>query len=217
MLAIGNGLRYRCFLGVGLAVRTHRRLRVHEVIHGNAATLGDLVVVEIMRASNFHRTRAEILVRIFIRDDRDQAAQLFRANRNFAELTDDRGIAFVRWMHRNCAITQHRFRTRSGNGDIVARFAQRLNTVFVFLDILIGRTTRERVLEVPHVASHFDILDLKIGNRCFKMRIPVHQTLAAIDETFVIHLHEDLDHGIMEVALCIRGRTGGSGHGEGFA
>ncbi len=51
---------------------------------------------------------------------------------------------------------------------------------------------------MPHMARDFDILDLKIGNRGFKMRIPVHQTLAAIDEALVVHIDKDLQHRVVE-------------------
>lgn len=45
--------------------------------------LGHLVIVEVMRARDFYRTRPEIHIRIFICDDWDQAAMFFRSHRNF--------------------------------------------------------------------------------------------------------------------------------------
>ena len=60
-LAVGDGLGGGGFLDIGLAVGAHRGFGVHQVIHRDAAAFGDLIVVEIMRAGDLHRTRAESL------------------------------------------------------------------------------------------------------------------------------------------------------------
>ena len=62
---------------------------------------------------------------------------------------------------------------------------------------------------MPHMARNLDILDLKVGNRRFKMRVPVDQSFATIDQTFFIHLNKDLDHRIVEIAALIRGGVWG--------
>ena len=62
---------------------------------------------------------------------------------------------------------------------------------------------------MPHMARNLDILDLKVGNRRFKMRVPVDQSFAAIDQTFSTHLNKDLDHRIVEIAALIRGGVWG--------
>jgi len=49
------------------------------------------------------------------------------------------------------------------------------------------------------------------------MRIPVHQPLAAVDVALAVHLHEDADHRVVEVAVFARRRAGGARHGEGLA
>ena len=67
------------------------------------------------------------------------------------------------------------------------------------------------------MTGDFDILDFQIRNRGLEMRVPVDQTLAAIDQALVVHLDEDLDHGVMEVAFVTRRRVRRTGHGEGVA
>lgn len=57
---------------------------------------------------------------------------------------------------------------------------------------------------MPHMAGHFAVLDLKIGNRGLEMRVPVHQPLAAIDDALVIQIHEDADHGVVEIPFLAR-------------
>ena len=46
------------------------------------------------------------------------------------------------------------------------------------------------------------------------MRVPIDQTFAAINQAFLIHLNENFDDGVMEIAILIRGGIGGARHGE---
>ena len=63
--------------------------------------------------------------------------------------------------------------------------------------MFVGHAVGQRIGEVPIGAVHLALLDLQIGNRRLEMRVPVHQTLVAIDQTFLVQLHEDLaDSGI---------------------
>ncbi len=208
-------------IGIGRAVVAHPRRHVHQAVAGNAGALRDGVVVEIMRAGDLHRAGAEIGVGVVVGDDRDQAAVFLRSDGDLAELAHDRRIAFVGGVHRHGAVAQHCLGPRCGDGDVVADFAQRDVAVCVLLDILIGRPLPfhggERVLEMPHVAWRLDILDLEVGDRGLEMRVPVHQPLAAVDQTLAIHLDEDLDDRVVEIALFALRRLRCAGHGEGFA
>ena len=170
-----------------------------------------------MRAGDLDRARAEILVGVFVCNDRDAAALRFGADGDFAQLANDRRVAFVRGVHRDRAIAQHGFRAGRRDRDIVAFLGKRHVTVFVFFDVSVGRAICQRVFEVPHVAVDFGGFDLEVGNRGLEMRVPVYQTLAAIDQALVVHIHEDLDHGVVEVAFLARRRAGGTGHGKGVA
>ncbi len=160
-----------------------------------------------MRAGDLDRARAEIRFRIFVSDDRDQAAMLLRADRDFAQLADDRRIALVRRMDGNGAIAQHGFRTRRGDRDIIALFGKDDIPVRILLDIGIGLAAGQRVFEVPHVAFDFPGLDFKIGDRRFELRIPVDQPLAAVDQAFLIERDEDFENGLGQTLV----------HGEAFA
>ena len=142
---------------------------------------------------------------------------LLGADRNFAELADNRRIALVQRMDRNRAVAQHGLGPRRGDGDVVASLAQRNFAVLVLFDIFVGLAARQRVFEMPHMAGRLEVLDLKVRNRRFEMRVPVDQPLAAIDQALVIHLHKDLDDGVVEIALVARRRIRRAGHGESFA
>ena len=216
-LTFGDGQRKRGFVCIRRTIGAQGTFGVHQAVHGDAAAFGDLVIVEIMRAGDFHRARAEIGIGVFVGDDRDQTTVFFGPNRNFAQLTHDGRIACIRRMHRNCAVAQHRFGAGCRDRDIVAGFVQRHVPVFVFFDVFIGRTTRERVFKVPHIAVDFDVFDFKIRDGSFKLRIPVDQPFTAIDQVVVVHLNKNFDDGIVEILLPGFRITGRTTHGKSFA
>ena len=203
-------LRHGGGLGMGHAVAAHPRPGVHQPVAGDACAFRHAIVVEIMRAGDLHRARAEGRIGMLVGDDRDQAAVLLGPHRDLAELADDGRIARVRRMHRHRAIAQHGFGAGGGDGDVIALLGQDDAAFLVLLDVSIGLAARQRVFEMPHMARHFGILDLQIGDRRLEMRIPVHQPLAAIDQPLVIHVDKDLDHRIVEIALFALGRALGA-------
>ena len=171
-----------------------------------------------MRAGDLDRAGAEILIRVFVGDDRDQATLILWPDGDLAIGPDQRRVALIRGVHRDRAVAQHRFGARRGDGDIVALFAEGDVPVFISFQILIGRTAGQGVLEMPHMACDLDILDFKIRDRRLEMRVPVDQPLAAIDEPLVEHLDKDLDDGVMEIrrhAVAV-GIAGGAAHGKGL-
>ncbi len=86
----------------------HPRLLVHQHDQRNVVAPRHLKVIEVMGASDFNSTCAEIRIWIFIRDDRDMAF----GNRQAHQFADKILVAFVRRMHGYRAIAQHRFRAR---------------------------------------------------------------------------------------------------------
>jgi hypothetical protein len=197
--AVDDRLSLFRFLRIRRAIGPHGPLGVHQTVHRDLTAQGDLIVVEVVRTGDLHRTGAEIGIRILIGDDRDQAAVFLRTNRNFAELADDWLVALVRRVNGHRAVAQHGFRAGGGDGDVVPRLAQGDVAVLILLDILIGLPAGQRVLEVPHVAVGFDVLDLKVGNRRFELRIPVDQPLVLVDQAFLVEINEDLQHRIRQV------------------
>ena len=49
------------------------------------------------------------------------------------------------------------------------------------------------------------------------MRVPIDQAFAPVDQAFVIHFNEHLDHGIMEIPRLAFRRAGRAGHRKGCA
>ena len=170
-----------------------------------------------MRPGDLHRAGPEGRVGVFIGNDRDQAALILWPHGNFTKFPDDWRIAFIRWMHGNRAIAQHGFGPRRGDGNVIARFAQCHIPLGILFNVVIGFPASQRVFEMPHMPRHFDILDLQIGNRGFKLRVPVHQPLAAIDQALGVKIDKDLDHRVVEIALFPRRCARRAGHRKGLA
>ena len=184
-----------------LAVGAHGRLEVHQPVERNIVAPGDRIIVEVVRAGDLHRARAERRIGIFVGNDRNQAPVLLRPDGNLAQLADDRGIALVRGMDGDRAVAQHRLGPRRGDRDIVARLAQRDIAVGILLDIFIGLAAGQRIFEVPHMAVDVAVLDLEVGNRRLELGIPVDQPLAAVDEAFAIERDEDLDDRLRQALV----------------
>ena len=56
---------------------------------------------------------------------------------------------------------------------------------------------------MPIGAVHLALLDLQVRDGGLEMRVPVHQPLVAIDQTFLVQLHEDLaDGGVQPLVQC---------------
>jgi hypothetical protein len=108
---------------IGLAVVAHRAFSSISRYSGMSLRRAT-IVVEVVRAGDLDRAGAEVGVRILVGDDRDQAAMLLRADRDFAQLADDRRIALVGRVHGHRAVAQHGFGPGRGDGDVVARLAQ---------------------------------------------------------------------------------------------
>ena len=87
------------------AIAAHRGDFVHKAVHRDAVALRDAVIILVVRAGNLHRARSKIGVGIFVSDNRDQAAMVFRADGDFTKFADDRLVALIARMHRNRAVT----------------------------------------------------------------------------------------------------------------
>ena len=70
---------------------------------------------------------------------------------------------------------------------------------------------------MPHVPVDIHIFDFQIRNGRLEMRVPVDEAFAAIDQAVFVHLDEDLDDGVVEVAFFACRRIRSPGHGEGVA
>ena len=165
-----------------------------DVEHGQAVTLAERVVVEVVRGRDLHAAGAEFAVDVVIGDDRNLAV----AERQDHRLADQMPVALVLRVHGHGRVAEHGFRARGRDDDVVERAAFGIGP---------GCAVRERIAEVPELAVLLLAEDFEIGDRGLQHRVPIHEALAAIDQTVLVQLHEVLDDG-----LRVRGV-----HREGFA
>ena len=86
-------------------------------------------------------------------------------------------IAFIRRVHRDSHVGQHRFGARGSNADEAAAILQ-------------------RIFEMPEFAVDLTRFNLKVGNRGFQARVPVDEALIAVQQTLVVKLDEHLDDSL---------------------
>ena len=63
------------------------------------------------------------------------------------------------------------------------------------------RAVAERVLDVPHETVALFVLNFEITDRALQHRVPVHQALAAVDQSLLIQLHKGLSHGLGQLVV----------------
>ena len=110
-------------------------------------------------------------------------------------------------MDGNGAIAQHRLGPGRGDRDIIALLAEGNVSVLILLDIFIGLAILQRIFEMPEMAVDLFIFHFQIGDGGFEMRIPINETLIAIDQPFIVKLNENAQDRIGKALI----------HGEAFA
>ncbi len=161
---------------VGVAVERDPGLGIQDVDRAAAMTAADLEVVEIVRRRDLHRAGALLRVRVFVGDDRDQAADQRQAH----ALAHERGVALVLGVDGDRRVAQHRLGACRRHGDDLAGLGTGL--------------VHDRIVEVPEVALHLDLLDLEVRDRGLELRVPVHEALVAVDQALRVQIDEDLRH-----------------------
>ena len=152
---------------LGRAVFIHVSGLVENAQHFEVVTLADFKVIKVVSRRDLHAARTEILVDIFVGDNGNFAV----GERQLEHLAHQVLVAFVVGVNSNGLIAEECFRTGSGNHDAFG-------------------TIHGRVADFPHVAVFFFAFDFKIGDSRLQFRIPVDQTQALVDETFVVELDE---------------------------
>ena len=148
-------------------------LGVEDADRRQPVTAADLEIVEVVRWGYLYRAGPLLGVRVFIGHNGDAAPN----QRQDDELPDQVLVARILGMHRHRGVAQHGF--GPGGGD---------------RDPGVGQPF-ERVLEIPEMALHLDLLDLEVGDGGEELRVPVDQTLVLVDEAGAIKLDEDPQNG----------------------
>ena len=153
-----------------------------DVDQGQTVTLADGVVVEIVGGCDFHAAGAERAIDIIVGDDRNGAA----GERQRDVLADQMFVALVVGMNHHGGVAQHRFRARGGDGQ---------PTQFTLWSI------DEGIKNMPKMAVFFLTHDFQIRHGSLEFRIPIHQALAAINQTVFKQPHEYFRHHFRELVV----------------
>ena len=95
---------------------------VEHVARLESGALTDLKVIKIMSRRNFHGARTQFRIGMFVSDNRDQTAGDGQAD----IFADQMRVAFIRRVHRDRHVGQHRLRARGGNAYEAAAIFQRI-------------------------------------------------------------------------------------------
>ena len=171
------------FVEISIGGKRHLRLRIEHVDEPQPMPLADLEIVEVMRRGDFHRAGALLGIGIFVGDDRDQPAD----QRQTHALSDQRRIALVLRMHGDRRVAQHRLGPRRRDDDIFAGLFPGSSTI--------GYLKRHRW---PFTST---CCDFEIGDRRVQRRVPVDETLVAVEQAVAIELNENLAHGARQAFI----------------
>ena len=131
-----------------------------------------LEVVEVVCRRDLDRPRALLGIGVVIGDDRQAAAD----QRQHGAAADEAPIALVLRVHGDGGIAQHGLGPGGGDDDVLAG------------------PPLQRVADVPEPAvPHLALLDLQVGDRGAQHRVPVDQTLVAVDQALPVEGDEDLE------------------------
>jgi hypothetical protein len=144
---------------------------VEDVDQGKVVAAADLVVVEVVPWRDLHAAGAEGGIYVLICDDRHEPSR----DRQAHLATDQRTVALVVGVYGDRGVAQHGLRSRGRDGEMTAA---------------VGK----RVAEVPELALLRLGQHLEVRKRRVQHGIPVDETLAAVDEPFLVQAYEHFGH-----------------------
>jgi hypothetical protein len=136
-----------------------------------AVRAADLEVVRVVAGRDLQRAGSELRLHVPVGDDL-QAAPDERQDRG---LPDQARVALVVRVHRDRGVGEHRLRPHRGDGDRAA-------------------TGGERVVDVVERVGDLALLDLEVGDRRARARVPVDDPVVAVDQALAVQVDEDLHH-----------------------
>ena len=135
-------------------------------------TVADGVIVEVVGGGDFDAAAAEFGIDVVVDNDGDASAGQ-RQGDLFAHQV---AIALVAGVNGDSGVSEHGFGAGGGDHHVAAAVGQ-------------------RVAEMPQMAVFFSGFHFQVGNGGVQYRIPVHQALAAVDQTFFVQTDENFPNG----------------------
>ena len=167
-LGLGDGQppkRLRGLVGDPPVLADHRGL-------GEAVAAADLEVVGVVGGRDLQRARPELGPDVIVGDD----LQLAPDERQDRRLADHPPVAIILRIDRDRGVGEHRLGADGGNRDR-------------------ARAARQRVVDVVERVADVARLDLQVGDRRARPRVPVDHVAIAIDAPLLIQGDEHPEHG----------------------
>ena len=133
-----------------------------------AVALPHAIVIEVVRRGDFDAAGAELGVDVFLVGN---DGNLATGERQFQQFANHVFVAFIMRVDSHGAVAEQGFRARGGDHQMTVAVGQ-------------------RVTHVPHVAVFFFVEHFQIGHRGVQFRIPVDQTLAAVDQAVFVEANK---------------------------
>ena len=131
----------------------------------------DLEVVGVVAGRDLQRAGAELRLDVRVGDDPQPPPD----ERQDRRLADQARVALVVRVHRDRGVGQHRLRPHRGHRHRADARGQ-------------------RVVDVVERVGDLALLDLEVGDRRARARVPVDDPVVAVDQALVVEVDEDLHH-----------------------
>ncbi len=158
-------------VGLGYLV-VERRVVGQDVVHRQVMALADFVVIEIVRRRYLDAAGAELGLDVVVGNNRDLSAD----DGEFDFLAHEVTVALVVGVHGDGAVAQHGFGAGRRDDKMAVAVSQ-------------------RIAEMPEFAGFVLRQHLEVGQCRVQDRIPIHEALAPVDQSFLVQGDEDLAHG----------------------
>ncbi len=149
--------------------------RSEDVDLREAVAQPDVIVVEIMSGGDLDDARTKLRIDIRIGDDGNLAIRQRQAHHRPHPVP----IAIVIGVHGDRRIPEEGLRAGRGDHDVTG-------------------SVRQRIPEVPQRSVFLLALHFEIGQRGEQHRVPIHQALAAVDQTLGVQAHENLGNRLRQ-------------------
>ncbi len=143
-----------------------------------------IVVVDVVGGSNLQGAGTELAVHVFVHDDGHHATHA--GHDDFLAL--EPLVALVLGVHAHGGVAHDGLGTGGGNDDVVLSGYTGISGNSGVFNI---------VAEVEQFAMAFLVDDLLVADGCQGLGVPVDHAHAAVDEAFVVEVHEDADDALV--------------------
>ena len=155
--------------GILSAVFVYRGIVIHYIYDFQVVSLPNLEIIRIVCRCDLHTPGSKFHIHIGIRNHRN----LSSGKRKLKTLSDYILVPVIIWVHRNCRVSEHSFRTRRGNLDKPAFLSD------------------DGIVYMPEMPLLIHMLNLGVGYGCLTYRAPVYNSVALVYVSLLKQLYKN--------------------------